>query len=178
MKYAGKKFEGRSTEVVVIPRQGFSVIFKAQAVLNYDNFEKLCPLPNPPKVMKPGGVTVSNVEDPKYLEAIGKWSGYKTTWMILESLKATPELEWETIDPLKPETWSNWEDELTDGGFSQAEITAIIGIVIDACGLNQTKIDKATKDFLAGQEAELKGLSSLRTGKASTVSGEHANDLG
>jgi len=176
MKYAGKKFESRPIEVVVIPRQGFDVIFKAHSVKNYEKFDKLCPAPLPPKVLKPGGITVSNVEDSVYLEQVSKWSEYKTTWMILESLKATPEIVWETVDYLKPETWANWEVELTDDGFSQAEIARIVQIVIDACGLNQEKIDKATKDFLAGQGKESDESSFPRTGKASTVSGERVKD--
>ncbi len=71
--------------------------------------------------------------------------------MILESLKATPNLEWESVNPSDPKTWGGYENELVDAGFSIPEISRVIDCVFDANGLNQKKIDEATKRFLAGQ---------------------------
>jgi len=151
MKIKGKKIEGPNVVIAVIPRQSGDIIFKAKAVLDYDKFDALCPTPEPPTVTKPGGVTFKDVENAKYKEAVMEWAQQKTAWMVLESLKATDDLEWETVDYGKPETWDNYTKELQSSGFSDPEIARLIDAVTAANGLSQEKIDEATNRFLAGQ---------------------------
>jgi hypothetical protein len=177
MKYAGIKLEGRKPDVVVIPRAECDVVIKAAAVPDYEKFEKLCPAPNPPEVIKKGGEISHDIEDPEYKKRLTDWADKKTDWLIIESLRATEELEWDTVDYGKPETWSNWKQELKDSGFVDAEIARIIHTVWDACGLNQAKIDEATKSFLAGQR-EVSGSKSSRISElANIASGKLANGL-
>jgi len=148
-----KKITGPSEEVVVIPRRDGNLVFKAKAVLKYDDFEKLCPRPEPPTIMRPGGEKAADPTDKKYLEQLNNWASNKTLYMILTSLSVTENLKWETVDMSKPDTWKNYDDELRSSGFSEAEIARIFGIVVAANGLDQTKIDQATASFLAGQQA-------------------------
>ncbi len=150
MKINGEKVSGSDIiEVVVFPRQTGNIVFKARVVLNFDTFEMLCPEPEPPVNVFPTGEVKKQVLDPTYIEARDTWAERRTNWLILESIKATPNLEWETVVADDPKTWGNFQTELTESGFSGVEITRLIGCVISVCGLDQEKIDKATKDFLA-----------------------------
>lgn len=152
MKFNGRKLAPR-TSTVVLPRPDGDLVIKAAAVLNYDDFDKLCPQPEPPSTMRPGGAITQNPEDPKYREAVNQWSARRIHWMVLTSLQATPDIEWETVDMADPATWENYEKEMAESGLSPVEINAIVECVTEACGLNQSKIDEATKAFLAGAEA-------------------------
>ena len=150
MKMNGKTIEGMKPEVIVIPKGGVDYVFKAAPVLNYDDFEKLCPVPVAPTIVRPGGVESADATDKDYLGKIEKWSQYKVAWMVLTSLKATDELIWDTVDEANPDSWNNYRDELALN-FTDVEISLIFDLVMNACGLNQDKIDEATKRFLATQ---------------------------
>jgi hypothetical protein len=149
VKLNGEKVSAACQEIVVIPRQDQKLVFRANAVLDYTPFDKLCPEPSPPKRMLPGGVEQENIEHPTYMKAMDEWAKAKTSWMIVESLKGTEGLEWETVKGNEPSTWDNYKDELSEAGLSAAEINRIVGCVISACGLDQAKIDEATEAFLA-----------------------------
>lgn len=155
MKIAGKKLDGPSIETVVLPRQDGDVVIKAQAVLEYDEFEKICPQPEPPEVILKGGEKSYDFEDKNYTEKVQQYATQRTSWMFLKSLEATPDLEWETVNMADPDTWGNYFDELRKA-FSLGEIHRIQEIVMDVNGINQKKIDEATKNFLAGREAQQK----------------------
>jgi hypothetical protein len=172
----GKKIEKPEDEVIVIPRKQGDIVFKAQAVTDYKEFEQLCPPPNPPEVIRPGGIRSRDPNAPEYLKALDEWARNKTAWMILKSLSATEGLKWETVDMSKPETWQNYFTELVDSGFLPAEIFSITDTVMSACGLNQKKIDEAMERFLAGQQVPQGSVSSQNTEQNTTVSGEPAND--
>lgn len=162
MKIQGKTFSGPDIVPVVIPRNDGDVVFKAQAVLDFSDFDALCPAPEPPEILKPGGVRSSDPEDANYLKDIDKWAVKRTNWMILKSMEATEGLEWETVDKSDPETWDNFRQEMQDSGFTIVEVGRIIAAVTEACGLNQDRIDEATERFLAAQAAEAEGESSLK----------------
>lgn len=158
MKINGKKIQRPKFEVIVFPRRDGDIIIKAQAVLSYEDFEKLCPPPVPPVVIRPNGTDegakTTDINHPKYIAAINDWSRMKLDWMILQSLKATEGLEFETVNPSDPDSWQNVHKELEEAGFSELERTKIIEIVVTACGLNQNMIDEATNNFLASQAAK------------------------
>lgn len=175
MKINGKKLDGPNIEVVVIPRQSGNLVFKAQAVLNYDDHDKLNPSPAPPRKLLPGGIVQENVEDPAYLKAIDAWATRKFYWMFIKSLDATEGLEWETVKLDDPSTWENYKTEMQDAGLSPGEVARIEMCVTDACGLNQSKIDEATKRFLAGQAQAAGNGSSQSSEQNATPSGVPAN---
>jgi len=168
MKLKGQQVKGAYVETVVIPRTPSVVVredgskeevpnyhvFKLAAVLDYDDFEKLCPQPDPPLIQYPGGKTGKNVEDSKYKKAQYDWSMLRYTWAFLKSLQATPDLEWETVDYGKPETWQNYEKELKDAGFSVNEIGRIITGFHIANNMDETKMEAARKHFLAQEQVQ------------------------
>ena len=175
MKLNGKRLSGPNIEFVVIPRQDGDLVFKAKAVLDYEDCDKLNPMPQPPKALIPGGLVQENVEDPKYLEAVNDWATRKFHWMFLKALEETENLEWETVDLSKPETWINYKKEMHEAGLSPSEIARVEICVSDACGLNQAKIDEATKRFLAGQAQAPVEASSQNSGQKTTLSGVRAS---
>jgi len=154
MKVKGKNIEQPNEEVIVFPRKNGNLVFKAKPVGNYEDFDKICPQPKPEAIMKPGGVVSQDVESPKYKKALEEWAARKTHWMILKSLSATEGLEWDTVDMSKPETYENYIKELETSGLTTIEVSKLFEIIQMACGLNQEKIDEATKAFLAGEAAQ------------------------
>jgi hypothetical protein len=150
MKLHGKEITGPQCEVVVLPRGTEEIVIRAQAVLNFDAFEKINPQPKPPEVLYPGGVKSINMEDKGYQQQLGDWAQQRTDWMILKSLESTPGLTWDTVDMADPKTWTNYKTELA-ATFTPGEMSKIMEAIMTACGLNQAKIEEATKRFLASQ---------------------------
>ena len=175
MKIHGKEISGPDAQVVVSPRNDGDLVFKAQAVLDYSDFDKLNPMPQPPGVMRPGGVMSYDTSDTKYNTRIDDWAKSKTHFMVLKSLEATEGLAWDTVIMAEPDTWNLYQQEMNDAGLTPGEIGRIITCVTDACGLNQEKIDEATKRFLAGQAEERERQSSQSSVLKSTPPGVPAN---
>ena len=156
MKIHGNKIEGPNEVPIVIPRKSKEdIAFIATAVLDYSDHDKINVAPVSPVKTLPGGVQTPMLQDPKYVEDTQEWALRKTHWMVLTSLEATPGLEWESIDMDDPETWGDYQEEMKEAGLSDTEIGLIMSAVIEACGLDQTKIDLATESFLASREMEL-----------------------
>lgn len=152
MKIGGRQIDLKNyVEVVVIPRGDEAYVFKAKPLTrgDYETFDALIPLPAPPNVTVPGGIQRPNLDDPSYLQQKQNWAVARTNFMFIQSLKATDDLEWETVVEDDPTTWTNVTTELENSGFTDKEIGAIYDICIAANGLSQDKIEKATKDFLA-----------------------------
>jgi len=176
MRINGKNLDGPVPLVVVIPRANGNVVFKAKAVQDYSDFDALCPKPEAPQIMRPGGATSVDVTDKDYLAAMGEYSTKKVDWIILESLSATDDLEWETVVKSEPDTWGNYEKELTVAGFLDSEQQKIVGIVVDINGLNESLIEEATKGFLASQQEAREKESSQVSEQNGTQSGAPANE--
>lgn len=152
MKIGGRQIKGPNIEIIAIPRsEGEDIIFKAQAVLDMVEFNKLCPDPIPKKVMGKGGVLINDPDDKTYNTAVKEHNERRTAWMILKSLEATPDLEWETVKITDVNTWLNYEKELRDAGFSEAELQRILIGVMRANALDDTKIEEARERFLQGK---------------------------
>lgn len=176
MKINGVKVKGAYEEVVVIPRRSGNLVFKAQAISDYEPFDKLCPQPVPPKIVYAGSKQeIDNIEDPGYLQRFNEWAELKSHWMILQSLKATEGLEWETVKMGDHTTWKNYQKEMTDAGLSPAEQARIVTCVSQANGLDQSKIDEATESFLLAQAVREASESSPSSVPSATPSGVPAN---
>lgn len=174
MKYKGKKLQRPNREVIAIPRgDGEDIIFIAEAVLDFEKFEKVCPPPKPGIKLVKGGQKVPDFESAQFKSESVLYAQKRYHYIVLESLRTSPGLEWETVDYGDPSTWINWEKELKDSGFSETEINLIIFGVSNANCLNQTKIDEARTRFLAGTEQDLLAQScSLQQERHCTPSGE------
>jgi len=153
MKLKGKKVEGTNVEVVVIPRSDENIVFFCEAVKNYEDFDELCPKPEPPERLYPGGVRKKNIEDPEFKKAIDEWNNQRTAWTIITSLAATADLEWETVRLDTPSTWGNYEKELKES-FTDIEMYRIIQGVLRANCLDEEMLKEAKKNFLQEQSLQ------------------------
>ncbi len=151
MKINGMKLDAHYVETIVIPRPSGDVVFKAQAV-DYADFEKLCLLPRPPTVQKPGKEAAPDYTDAKYVEKRNAWAMLKTDFMFMKSLEASEGLEWDTVVADQPETWTNLSKELLETGFTDGEVARIFNIVTSINGLDDGKITSATEEYLKAQE--------------------------
>jgi hypothetical protein len=163
MKLNGQKVSGPNEVVVVIPRPEVKVskegeeptyvsgdhIFRCKAVLDYDVFDKLCPRPEAPVVLYPGGRKAANPEDKGFKERLAHYGVLRFAWMVITSLSATPNLEWDKVLADKPDSWPKYEEELKESGFSQIEVGRITNGVLEANCLDETKLDEARKRFFA-----------------------------
>lgn len=176
MRINGKTIERKDCEIIVFPRREGRIVIKAKPVLDYEDFNNLCPKPEPPSVMKPGGKVFRNIEDKKYNEELGEWASKRVLWQVLESLKATEGLEWDEIKLDDSDTWLKLPEELKAAGFSDIERNKIFETVFMASGLSEARIEEATKSFLAEMQETPEGESSPSTEQEDTLSGEPVKD--
>lgn len=156
MKYKGEKVKGRNREVIPFPREGGDIIFIAEAVQDWSEFEKLVSEPKPPTILKPGGTQIEDRKDPKYIKEVEKFNTLRTHYLILKSIENTPDLVWETVDINKPETWENFNKELQEADFTEIEISRILVGVMRANSLDERMIDEARANFLHGKQGSEK----------------------
>jgi hypothetical protein len=178
MKLHGKKIEGINVETLVIPRGdniNDAIVFKCQAVLDMQEFDRVCPPPKAPMMIKSGGKRVLDLEDPKFKFANDQYAIKRVSYIVLKSLQATPELEWETVNMGDSDTWGNYEKELRESGFSQIEIMRIINACMSANCLNEDRLEKARNDFLASVQP-VNGQLSQQEEQQNIPSGKPVND--
>lgn len=154
MKIDGQTFDAPSESLVVLIKNGKDIPFKARAVLDFKRFELLCPVPKPKRITKPGGKTEEMFNDPQFLTAFDYWGKLKTAYVIVEALKATPGLEFETIKDDDSASWLNWRAEFEKSFFTEPEIRKIVGCVWEANGIDEEKLEEARKRFLFGEGQE------------------------
>lgn len=148
MRYKGKTIsEGH--QIVVIPKGGVDIVFKAKAVRDYSRFDAMVPMPVPPTIQTLGEPNRPDFSDPVYQAQCTLHARKRTAFMILESLKDSEGIEWETVKINDPDTYLNLQTEL-DSVFSPSEQGFIFNAISTANGLNTEKIEEATESFLAG----------------------------
>lgn len=171
---------GRNKGTLVIRRQGAPngrIVFHFEALESLDDFEKLCPIPQPREVIKPGGERVYAVEDPAYKKAITKHFAKRQMFIFLKSLVATEPagLKWEMVDMNDSDTWENFETELAEFGLNFAEITRLRHTALEVNSMSDSAFDEALEDFLAGKPDRATALSNA-VEPVSTVSSESVSD--
>lgn len=185
MKIAGAKLTEPYVETLVFPRgQGREpLVLKVKAVLDYGTFEQLVPMPKIPTRLVAGATEPTlNPEDPKYKSSVGERFWKRHCWMLIQSLSATPDLEWERVKFDDPSTWDSYTQELGESGFTPFEIIRIEDAVKSVNGLNDAKIRQAEKDFLSktgrDKESHSQALPSLLGALRTSQSGEPAKEPG
>lgn len=151
MKLKGKKISPPNDAVIIIPRGGEDedLIFKARPILDVKEFEKVCPVPQPTRVIKPGGIEFFDDKDPTYLENLKKHGNLQFAWLIIQSLLATDGFEWEEVKVNDPSTWLLYESELGNSGLSQAESGYLVREVIQANTLDDARVKEARDRFFS-----------------------------
>jgi len=175
MKIGGKEVMGASEEYLVLPRPtGEDIVIHAVAVMDMDEFNKMCPVPTPKRMLVAGGWK-ENVDDPGYLEMVLKHGQLNYAYMMLKSLEPS-NIEWDTVDMAKPSTWLNWNKDLRNAGLTETEVNRIINCVSTANSLNEAVLEEARASFLRGLAKASAKSSGLDTEPQTTQSGEPAKD--
>ncbi len=174
MKIAGIDPKSLSNEVIlVLPRGDKEIVFRAKGLSDMGEFEALCPYPKPPgKLTKDGWIP--NLTDPTYQTVLGEWAKKRLGFMVVKSLAPT-EIEWDTVKETDPRTWPKWEEDLKGGGLTQVECNRVLGLVLEANALDESKLQRAREVFLRGQGPMPEEFSLPPDGQPSSPSGEPAN---
>ena len=152
MKLNGVALESPPDSVLVIPRGDSELVITIRPVMDFSDFDSLCPQPLPPVKNLPGGERQLNVEDESYKSKVVLYGRQRMAWMVLKSLEPS-NIEWDTVKKEDPTTWVNYTDELRKV-FTPAEYNALIDKIMTACGLNQSMIEEATERFLASRQVQ------------------------
>ena len=152
MKINGVRPDTPNEVIIPIPRgDAPPFVFIARAVTSWDLFYDQAPVPKAATIEKPGKEPQPNFNDPTYKKAVEKRSELWHAFLIVQSLIATPNLEWETIDLNVVESYVGYETELKQAFFSDTEISRIIAGCHEANAMNDDAIEKARADFLASR---------------------------
>lgn len=148
MKMHGKQVRGVNRDVVVFPRPDGNLAFTGEAIQNWEEFEKLCPMPVAPVKILPGGIREANTQAESYRKKLNEWGELKTNYMVIKTLAPTEGLEWETVVMDKPETWGNWRKELEDSGFIENEVVRLLRMCSNVNAISEEMMDRARESFL------------------------------
>lgn len=152
MKINGKEVNALNIVTVEMVRDNCTYTFTCHPVEDFDVFDKLCPFPEAPKAQRPGTEEwFSDLKDPGYIAKRTVWVNRRIHYTFLKSIHLEG-LEWETVDELDPDTWTNIDNELKAAGFVEMERERIYKAVNTAQGLDERKLEAARNDFLPGQE--------------------------
>lgn len=174
MKIGGVEVNGPAEEVLVLPRMNGDLVFRAKAITDNREFERLCPEPKAKPVLKAGGWQ-KNTDDPTYKQQLADYSEARWNYTVIKSLEPS-EIGWERVQLDKPSSWKEWEKELLDAGLSTIEVNRITVLVMQANALDERKLEAARESFLRGlREAEGKS-SGPSTEPQNTQSGQPASD--
>lgn len=155
MNIKGKKLSEFAPVVIPIVRGEEEIYFMARAVVDMSEFDAVCKRPEPPMIQHKGqSQAVPDSSDKKYLAQIEDYAKKRTCYMIIKSLSATPDLNWEKVVITNPDTYSSYAEELKSFGLLDMEIDRILQGVFEANGLNESKVEEAKKRFLATQKGQ------------------------
>lgn len=150
MKIEGIDLDAPTTGIIPIIRGEQEIIFQAACITDFDEFERVCKLPDPPYIMKRGSTkSIPDFNDKDYLNQIDDYNSKRSSWMIAKSLLATPGLEWEKVDFENPDTFELWRDELKEKKFTDLHINQLVRGISEANGVNEERITEARNRFLA-----------------------------
>lgn len=154
MKYKGQHIVSRPKREILAFFQGESkepIGFVLEAVVDYKEYEERFPTPKPRPMLKAGGERTFDYDNPDFKQSWSQWHTDRINWLILKTLSATPELEWETVDPSDPKTWPNFQNELKEAGFNPAEIEHLKARAITINNIDESMMKQARDRFLVSQ---------------------------
>ena len=175
MKIAGVDPSTLSNEhILVLPRDDgkSQIVFRACGVPDWDEFDKLCPEPQPPGKLTKDGF-VPDDQESGYLAILANYHKQRLAWLIVKSLEPS-DIEWDTVKLDNPSTWNRWESDLKKAGFSQTECGRVRNLVFKANSLSEEYLEEAREVFLRGQRERSSESSGPTIEPKNTPSGKHA----
>jgi hypothetical protein len=158
MKIHGMTVAPPEPVTIPIPRldsegREYFIELRLAPVLDYTEFEEMCPPPKVPMKRDPQGVETPDLT-PEYKKMVSDRLTLQVDYMVLKSLSATDGLVWDTVDMKDPATWGNFGKEMEEAGFSALEVTQIMNKITSISGMNPKNMEEARKRFLALKQAE------------------------
>lgn len=135
-------------EILVLPRGDKEIVFRATGVSSYEEFIAAFPEPKVPLKRTREGIEEDR-ENPDFKSTQDAYNRKRLAYIVVKSL-APSEIEWDTVKPDVPATWSNWDADLKAAGLSQHECNLVTGVVLAANSLDEGKLKKARELFLQG----------------------------
>ena len=154
MQINGQKIELTNVKILPIIRDSGTIFLKVAPISSFDDFLKVCPMPEPPMRELPGKGLTPWLEEKNFQKQLALRNTQMLQYMIIKSLEATENLIWDTVDMSNPDTYVNYESELRDSGFTQIEITRVVNAVMQVNSLDESAIDEARERFLASKTVE------------------------
>ena len=175
MKVGGVEVKGPAEEVLVLLRPtAEDIVFRAQAVMDTTEFDRLVPEPKAKSRLVGGEGWKEHLDDPNYIKAMVLYGELRFAFLVLASLEPS-KIEWDTVEMDTPSTWCNWSKELSDAGLSQTEINRVIGCVSAANALDEAKLEAARQSFLRGLAKASEKSSGQDSEAQTTQSGDPVN---
>ena len=143
MKLNGVSIEARYKKTISFKRSPEPIVLTLHSFLGDEDFEKICPTPEPPLVTRPGGEKTAAPDDPDYQKELTDHSRKNLQYMIIKTIQ---DIEWETVDFDDPASWANWEKEFTDSGFSTNEVVLLQNQIFEVNGLSEDSVTDAVKN--------------------------------
>ena len=137
-------------EVLILPRVGGNIVFKARGLPDMDEFNKLSPEPAAPCRKMADGTASADDKDPGDPAQTVQHTRQRWAYLVVKSLEPS-QIEWDTVKLDEPATWTNWEADLKANGFTGVECNRIFGLMLSANSLDERKIKAARESFLAGR---------------------------
>ena len=164
MKMFGKKVATRNEIIIALPRNNSEdIVFVATAVMDTDGFDRILgPPPVAYKVVAGGRrvIDTNPLPDSDVGKEMRKREVLYTHWLMLESIRDTPGLEFERVVYEDPETWHLMEEEFQEAGLTPVEIGRIRTGVIEANSFSEKLVEEARDRFLSQRAAGVLGQSS------------------
>lgn len=122
------------------------LVFIAEPIKDFEEFEALCPRPKPGGLMTPQGWQDGiDVESDVYKDQAVQWARQRSRYIFIKSLEPS-RIKWDKVQLSKPDTWVNIDDELK-GILGYFEFLAVKNLVNEANSLDQDKLEAAKERF-------------------------------
>ncbi len=148
MRISGIEVTG-SEALLVLPRDKGDIPIKAIAVSITEEFNEKCPAPVAPMLQTKDG-NKPDLKDKDFKVAVSRRDDMRFALMCIRSLEPS-DIEWGEVSVDVPSTWLKWREELIAEGLSEVECNRIVGLVLEANALDESKIKAARENFLLGQ---------------------------
>lgn len=152
MKYQGRTLKPNE-QVLVLPRPDGDIVFTVRALSSTKEFDEKIKEPVAPKGRDKTGEIVEDFQDSTYKAAVKVRGDLRWDYMMVRSICHTEGLDFEKVKLDDIQTYTLWEEEFQEAGFTEWEIGRIKATVMEVNGLNEAKIAAATASFLAKQVA-------------------------
>lgn len=173
MKIGGRVVEGPHEEILILPRGDEPLVIRAKAILDWDEFEKICPEPKAPgKLTKDGWAP--NKDDASYRQMMVSYADRRVAYLVIRTLEPS-NIEWDTVRLDDPRTWTNYTNDFRAAGLSTVEINRIVQCVMAANALDEAKLEEARKFFLLGQRPAPEQFAGQTVEQPTSPSGEPVN---